>query len=197
MAPEETKLFLKEVDKIKWKIKWREDINDIIQTYQDITQTKKNIINTFFPNVWEKERSKYMRALQDIVKESIGQELFQELRRKKSIYHGKKTDWLAGGNYYNNLIIEKWEEEVKRIYTDNAKKWVEAKWLIPRTEEEKQYILDKKAEWIMTNQQIADGCNTQFRNSNNWLRNWNSVAQWYYKYNNKNKKQSFSNEESL
>lgn len=188
MAPNAMKIFLKEVDKIKGDIEQREDIEDIIKMYQDVKKTKQDIMDSFFLNLWEQEKTKYERALQDVVKENIGEELFKELRKNKSIYHGTKDEWLTGGNYYKSLVADKGEEEVKKLYTENAKKWVEAKWLIPRSDEEKDYIIQHKAEWKMTNNEIAAYCNNEFVETNQWVRTGEKVAQWYYKYNQKIKK---------
>jgi hypothetical protein len=51
MAPNDMKIFLKEVDKIREDIEQREDIEDIIEMYQDVKKTKQDIMDSFFLNL--------------------------------------------------------------------------------------------------------------------------------------------------
>jgi hypothetical protein len=66
------------------------------------------------------------------------------------------------------------------LYVTNSKKWVEAKWIIPWSDEEKKYIRSQKNLWI-SNKEIANNCNTLFVDINQWTRTSNGVAQRYYK----------------
>lgn len=175
------KIFLKAVNTIANKIELRTDIVGIIEMYKNITYTKKDIIAIFFPNLTQQEETLYSRALQDVIKRSIGKELFDELRRQKCTHHGCKTwNTLAWKGYYNNLVEKEWPETAAKLYVTNSKKWVEAKWIIPWSDEEKKYIRSQKNLWI-SNKEIANNCNTLFVDINQWTRTSNGVAQRYYK----------------